>query len=122
MRNMSTVILLTTAMLLHLSPTSAQDGQFWRVEKSKASCFLSNIEVYVALNERPTVIFLDDCPQVDLSASLERMARNSLLPQPAPSNKSDTVIVYTTEEIACLRQLSIDLSSDVVLIPKSPKC
>jgi hypothetical protein len=105
-------------------PTSAPAAEAWLVPEDKAACLLANIEKYIAIGKKPTVIYLDSCPENDPVAALAKSQKNSALPTPSHAgSRVASVVVYNPEELRCLATLKLEHDGpNVVSFPKKPYC
>lgn len=123
---MKKFVVFSGISLLLVQPVLAQEN--WIVNPDQASCLIENIEEYQVSEDEPIVIFLDVCPTVDRTEALRRMQKNnSTLPGPrvyvledGSKKEADKVIVYSKDELECLRQLDISTSVAPVLLPQQP--
>lgn len=96
----------------------------WALLPDQASCLMANLETYQQAETAPIVIFVQVCPVVDRLEALQALQQNSgSLPSVTVTDEGrplDEVIVYTSEELACLGALELDLSATPVLLPQKP--
>lgn len=104
--------------------TNSLANEAWNVLPEHATCMLSNLEAYISSKSEPVVIFLQVCPTVDRQEALSKLQQNSgVTPhvKTLPNGKAfDEIIVYTREELACLRTSSFNVSQSPVLLPRKP--
>ncbi len=123
---MKDLYLFLVAFLMSLQPVQAAEN--WVVDPDQADCLIQNIGEYQVSKDEPVVIFLDACPTVDRMEALKMMQKNSsTLPGPrvyvlenGREKKADKVIVYSKDELECLRQLNIATAVAPVLLPQQP--
>lgn len=105
-------------------PVAAQD--MWKLDAQSATCILQNITLYEQAAEDPIVIFVKACPIVDRAAAIQSLQMNTALPTLKENSVGalglDEVIVFTRQELACLRNMVVPEGTPVIGIPKSPRC
>jgi hypothetical protein len=119
-------LFFSSLSLLFIQPVLAQEN--WVVNPDQAACLIQNISEYQVSKDEPIVIFLDVCPTVDRMEALRKMQKNSsTLPGPrvyvledGSEKEADKVIVYSRDELECLRQLNVATSVAPVLLPQRP--
>lgn len=121
MKNLLCSILISSA-LISASPASAQE--VWKLSSDQARCVISNLPEYQKSEAVPIVIFVQVCPTVDRMEALQALQQNSsTLPRVTVAEDGtalDQVIVYTAEELLCLKSLQLDLDTSPVLLPQKP--
>lgn len=102
---------------------SVNAQETWAILPEQASCLISNLSQYRKADGQPIVIFVRVCPVVDRIEAMQALQKNSGMPHVTVTPDGtdlDEMIVYSREEIDCLAELAIDLTTSPVLLPKTP--
>lgn len=118
------LLVMGAACAIGASSTKAEEGKFWNIRSDHLNCLLANSAAYLEGASDPIIIFLTVCPQTDLEEILKGSTKN--LSIVAPDVQSDSkdepaeVVVFTRQQLECLRDISFDLSVPVLEIPRDP--
>lgn len=118
-------VVTSLAVLLLVLPSSASAAEFWRLPKAQAECILANVDGYLSSGQKVLMIVAAGCPEPDPSKALAMTTRNSALPNlaiAADMPEADSIIVYNADELQCLANMELDLTGQIVLLPKDPEC
>lgn len=116
-------LLLSGVAWMSLPNPAFPDSDEWLIPQEQARCLFENLPRYQSSTADPVVIFVIACPVVDPTEALESLQTNNALPAVRESSNEsaiDEVIVYTLEELRCLKTGGIDTSDPIVGIPKAP--
>lgn len=96
----------------------------WVAVTTHVQCMLDNADHYRDSGQSVLMIVLSACPEADIGKALASLTQNSAVPGIGVNSASDVdnVIVYTPEELACLKMMSLDLTGATTMLPKKPTC
>lgn len=109
------------AASISAGPAAADDNN-WRVAAAAAKCIQSSISQYLqSSTENVLIIVVADC---DKTASALAILEDTAVPNPstAPDGGDDPVVIYSRQELECLRDVSFKTENDYALMPKKPRC
>lgn len=98
--------------------------EFWRVTPKHAQCFLDHLDDYAKSQDEPVVVFLEACPIVERLAAIQKLQKNSQIPNIKETEAGifDDVVVFNRDEIICLKNQVVAAGMTEVLLPKTPGC
>lgn len=111
------------ASLAIAGTAEAQDASYFNVERLHATCLRDNALQYSALE--PIIIDLSLCPDLVASTDLSEASLNAFVPNIATDRvegTTDRYVAYTATQLECLSKLVVDERSEIVRLPKDPKC
>lgn len=107
--------------------TLAYAQESWVVSQSEAACLLKNLDAYLDIKDEPVVIFVRLCPETDMREAMRRLQKNSSGLPSGPSVRItpdgaqfDEYLVYSRTELACLKNISLDVKTSPVHLPQHP--
>lgn len=103
---------------------SANANDYWHIKSTHYACLIDNINIYQSVSDNDVIIFLDECPEVDVVKIISNRAQNSALPDVGRKDQTvdqpAEVIVLSKESLSCLVNLNVPDESGLVLLPKEP--
>ena len=103
---------------------SAQERSYWNVKPKHFECLQKNIGLYQGVTTDLVVIFLEECPDVDIAKIIKGRTKNSSLPDVDKVDKDATnfteVISFDHKQLACLAVLKIKVDGSAVKVPQNP--
>ncbi|MEM8837231.1 MAG: hypothetical protein AAGE89_04000 [Pseudomonadota bacterium] len=107
------------------TPSYAHDHE-WHVKADDFRCVQQQVEKYLQQQGDQILIFIVDCPDIDIVASLQKRVQNSSgsdvkLKTNTPERPAE-VITFSRSELLCVAKIKIEEGRPVIAIPKNPSC
>jgi hypothetical protein len=107
-----------------IAHVSAQDASYWNVKPEQFSCLQKNLSVYQGVTTHRVIIFLEECPEIDIAKIIRGRTKNSSLPGVEKVDKDATkfteVISFDHGQLACLKALNLKVMNNLVKVPQDP--
>lgn len=126
---MNRILLLVAAfcfdpLISNYSKAFAQEASFWNIKTEHFSCLRENLSKYESVKTDKVVIFLEECPEIDLIKIIKGRTKNSVLPDINKIEQTGTkfaeVISFDHKQLSCLKELNISSIDGLVKIPRNP--
>jgi hypothetical protein len=120
---MRQLILISGFALLNLNcHAQGADRDYWIIPKERLECIVANLETYSSQGGDPILIFVDDCPAIDLSQIMSKRVKNSLpVVKSQPSKKDwDEAIVFSKTDLACVSKYLKNSEKGMIQVKKKP--